>query len=314
MADRKYYVLCEANCKFESMTKEQILTAIEQAISKGEIKDVDTGFVSTLKEKNGGSGISFWIGTQSEYNAAVENGVDLTDVFCIVTDDTTEEDLLAEIEYVKKAYVEDIENLNTNKAPNGYGLGSAKKISAAELDTFCSPAWFYIDGEKTTIGGVTANYWFGYNTAVGRGTDHSAQHIRGISGRIYTELVRTNYHGVWGEWEWETPPMIPNVEYRTTKRHNNKSVYVKRVIKTFGDNLIVSDILASGVSEIVATKLNYIKNGASHILYDVVDSAGIGNIYLYTHINSNGEIGLMGTLGGTSEGVTISFDIEYTKD
>lgn len=88
--ERKYFVLCADNCKFESMTKEQILTAILQAISTGEIKDVDTGFVTTVKEQNSGAGLSFWVGTQAQYNA-IETKI--ANCFYIITDDTTAEEL-----------------------------------------------------------------------------------------------------------------------------------------------------------------------------------------------------------------------------
>ena len=93
--DRKYYVLCGSNCKFESMTKEQILTAIEQAISTGAIQNVDTGFVTTLKEQNAQAGVKFWIGTSAEYNALATK---LENCFYILTDDTTEADIHATLE------------------------------------------------------------------------------------------------------------------------------------------------------------------------------------------------------------------------
>lgn len=35
------------------------------------------------------------------------------------------------------------------------------------------------------------------------------------------------YRTVGGVQEWLNPPMIPSVEYRTTKRHNGKAVYTK---------------------------------------------------------------------------------------
>lgn len=90
MSNRKYYVLCSNNCKFEGMTKEQILTAIEQAAATGEIKDVDSGFITTVKEQNSNAGLTFWIGTQAEYNA-IENVQE--NCFYIISDDTTETDL-----------------------------------------------------------------------------------------------------------------------------------------------------------------------------------------------------------------------------
>jgi hypothetical protein len=106
MSDRKYYVLCDMNCKFEGMTKEQILAAIEQATSTGEIKDVDTGFVTKLKESNKNAALSFWVGTQAEYNALetiTEN------CFYIISDDTSGEDFdtaFAELKEEVKALVE----------------------------------------------------------------------------------------------------------------------------------------------------------------------------------------------------------------
>lgn len=69
---RKYFVICEDNCKFESMTKEEILTAIQQAVEQGEIHDVDTGFVTALKEQNANAALKMWVGAQAEYNAIEE--------------------------------------------------------------------------------------------------------------------------------------------------------------------------------------------------------------------------------------------------
>ena len=51
----------------EGMTKEQIITAIEQIIRTGEVEDLDTGFVTTLKEINHGVGFRVWIGSSAEY-------------------------------------------------------------------------------------------------------------------------------------------------------------------------------------------------------------------------------------------------------
>ena len=71
------------------MTKEQTLAAIEQAISTGEIKDVDTGFVTKIKEQNSGAALSFWVGTSAEYNAIEEKE---NNCFYILTDETTGDD------------------------------------------------------------------------------------------------------------------------------------------------------------------------------------------------------------------------------
>lgn len=103
MSDKKYYVMCGNNCKYEGMTKEQIMTAIESAISTGEIGDVDTGFVTKIKEMNSGAGLSFWVGTQAEYNALDPK---LNNCFYIITDDTTADDINKAIETMQKTLEE----------------------------------------------------------------------------------------------------------------------------------------------------------------------------------------------------------------
>ena len=71
---RKYYCLCEANCRFETMSKEQILAAIAQAAEHGLVFDENAAFITQIKEKNAGNTLSFWVGTQAQYNALVANG------------------------------------------------------------------------------------------------------------------------------------------------------------------------------------------------------------------------------------------------
>lgn len=86
----KVYVICDSNCKFEGMTKEQIFTAIKQAVEGGEIKDVDAGFITTIKTING-LPLKFFVGTQEKYNTlSTEEKINL---FAIITNDTTKEAL-----------------------------------------------------------------------------------------------------------------------------------------------------------------------------------------------------------------------------
>ena len=99
MLDRNYYVFCDNNCKFVGMTKEQILAAISQAVSSGTITDVDSGFVTTIKEQNSNSGLVFWVGTQAQYNALTEK---VANCLYLITDDTTVEDLETAIANISK--------------------------------------------------------------------------------------------------------------------------------------------------------------------------------------------------------------------
>lgn len=49
------------------------------------------------------------------------------------------------------------------------------------------------------------------------------------NGAIGNKLRNILYDGVWMGWEYENPPMVSGVEYRTTERYNGKAVYVKLV-------------------------------------------------------------------------------------
>ena len=71
---------------YEAMTKEQILAAIVEAVEGGTISDVNTGFVTTIKEQNNGVGLMFWVGTTAQYNALAEHE---NNVLYIKTDDTS---------------------------------------------------------------------------------------------------------------------------------------------------------------------------------------------------------------------------------
>lgn len=87
MSGRKYYCFCDSNCKFETMTKEQILAAIAQAAENGLTIDEDAAFITKVKESNAGGMVTFWVGTQAQYNALEK--VDKNCLY-IITDSTKE--------------------------------------------------------------------------------------------------------------------------------------------------------------------------------------------------------------------------------
>ncbi len=88
MSERKYYCFCESNCKFETMTKEQILAAIAQATGVTNV-DPNAGFISKVKEMNGGY-VTFWLGTQAQFNALAEKAANC---LYIITDSKNEIEL-----------------------------------------------------------------------------------------------------------------------------------------------------------------------------------------------------------------------------
>lgn len=96
----KVYVICDQNCKFEGMTKEQIYAAIVQAVNEGTIGDIDAGFITTIKTING-LPLRFFVGEQSAYDELTAD--QKQGLFAIITNDTTK----ASIDKI----VEDLSNL-----------------------------------------------------------------------------------------------------------------------------------------------------------------------------------------------------------
>ena len=122
-------------------------------------------------------------------------------------------------------------NLNAadiEAAPAGFGLGAAKLISMAEIDSIASTGWYYSD-ESATLGGYTSNRWWMQVLAYGSGTTFATQRIITFSSGLGHELVRHKINGTWGEWEWVNPPVAVGVEYRTTDRLFGAPVYKKAI-------------------------------------------------------------------------------------
>lgn len=90
------YAICDDDSKHESLTREQILTAITQAASGVPVLDPDAGILTKVKETNTGGYITFWVGTQAQYNALQGN----TEQNClyIITDSTNKDDFASAIE------------------------------------------------------------------------------------------------------------------------------------------------------------------------------------------------------------------------
>lgn len=106
MATPIVYVICDQNCKFEGMTKEQIYTAIMQAVNEGTIGNIDAGFITTIKTING-TPLKFFVGEQAEYDALTDE--DKKDLFAIITNDTTKDGILQAIKDLETAAKENAE-------------------------------------------------------------------------------------------------------------------------------------------------------------------------------------------------------------
>lgn len=128
------------------MTKEQILTAIQQAVTTGEIKDVDTGFITTIKEQNRGNALTFWVGTTAEYNAIEEKA---EDCFYILTDDTKDADTAAAISELREE-IENVVNLANKQAP--YIVTFSGRVSPDGADKTFTEIYEAAANGRTVIG------------------------------------------------------------------------------------------------------------------------------------------------------------------
>lgn len=92
--EKKYYCFCGSNCKYETLTKEQILAVIEQAAAGELTFDTSAAFITKVKEQNSGGYITFWVGTQAQYNALQTKD---PNCFYLITDSTKDADVAAAI-------------------------------------------------------------------------------------------------------------------------------------------------------------------------------------------------------------------------
>lgn len=87
MSTPTVYVLCDTNCKYEGMTKEQIVAAIAEATGVTPT-NVDDGFITKIKEMNASGTVKLWIGTMAEFNALTTK--DANTLYLMTDDDTAE--------------------------------------------------------------------------------------------------------------------------------------------------------------------------------------------------------------------------------
>lgn len=152
MADRKYYCFCDSNCKFETMTKEQIITAIMQAVNEGTIGDIDSGFITTIKAING-VGIKFFYGTQAQFNQLTAE--EKRNLHAIISDDTTIEGINEAIEELQKNYDELLDRLNNN----AFNIKEAENgivYIDFEFDTFFNAIQGIVNSCSGTLTNITS--------------------------------------------------------------------------------------------------------------------------------------------------------------
>lgn len=124
------YVICDNNCKYEGLTKEQIYAAIIQAIETGSIGNCDTGFITTIKTIND-IPLRFFVGSQAEYDALTTE--EKANLFAIINEDATKDELLKTIANLKDG-TESVQH--ANEAEHAANADLAKMLKDCKEATY----------------------------------------------------------------------------------------------------------------------------------------------------------------------------------
>lgn len=148
--EKKYYAFDNADNKAETMTKEQILAAIMEAVNNGTIGDINAGFVSKILEMNKNGNLKLWVGTMAEFNAIETKDPDTLYLF---TDDQTIGDIESEIESLKKA-IGDPENESVYMHKIAISIGSGGDSDFVETGHITFDLLSKSKEAITTLGGI----------------------------------------------------------------------------------------------------------------------------------------------------------------
>lgn len=194
-------------------------------------------------------------------------------------------------------------------APSGFGLGTY--ITYAEDVNEITLTGFYYSNVNTPDGVWSYINHYQYPT-----TGYAFQSSYSTDTKIH--CTRCCENGIWGEWEYENPPMIPGVEYRTTKRHNKKPVYTKLINFGFLSNQYgegeatqtksIETGITGHIVSLKGTAMSVINNKTCYDVFPVINVAGKLMAITYTR-----ESQLYVTTYEDCSGATAEFIIEYTK-
>lgn len=126
MAENKVYVLDDGANRHEAMTKEEVLTAITQAINDGTISDIDAGFITKIQEMNKKGVLKWWVGTQAEFNALAEKDANTLYLF---TDDPLYQDILDNLNSLENQIQNEVNTRKVNDVDLSSGIQLLNKRS-----------------------------------------------------------------------------------------------------------------------------------------------------------------------------------------
>lgn len=237
----RVYVICDQNCKFEGMTKEQIYAAIVQAVNEGTIGDIDAGFITTVKTING-LPLKFFVGPQATYDALSDE--EKENVFAIITNDTTRAGILEAIENLKnsiialeKAIAETYGNFNNDWQSGRSGnllypqLSDAGtyqvRVKVNYIFKFETSALVYWDGESQTIINLPTMY---QNTTVAIDVYHYRLVIA-ADGSTHIQYVKVGtYDKPDGVTSWKEIDYYNYISGDGEEVGNNVSIFYRKIL------------------------------------------------------------------------------------
>ena len=124
-----------------------------------------------------------------------------------------------------------------------------------------------------------------------------------VASKTLYKMRRELYADTWLDWEWENPPMVLGVEYRTTERWQNKAVYTKLVDCGALPNTTTKEV-SIGTACSVIRCVGMTASGTSLPLL-----RNSNPIYIY---GNNGLVNI--ETSNDQSGTTATAQIWYTKD
>ncbi len=191
-------------------------------------------------------------------------------------------------------------------APAGYGLGASPK-KAADCDDASINGWYYIDSatanrpEHIQYGVLFPQY------RTSQGMVQECADVYGLVARRYKQ------NGVWQPWEYQNPPMVLGVEYRTTRRSNGKVVYAKKV--NLG-KVVHQGEYSTGVSGDLVEWVATLPGVGLSVPYNGINTDYYSTTSVYVGLSTTSGIWRTHWVIGTSYSgkYTAHIELWYTKD
>lgn len=153
MSDRTFFVFDEQGNKYQAMNKEETLSAINQAIEQGVIRDIDAGFITNVETMTGGN-LKFAVVTKNQYNALNNNNQIQADCLYIISNDGTLSSIEAEFSTLEddmQSALTDITRITDKKT---YVRDDSRWVAA--VTDFNGVTNFEMRGLAVSISGMTS--------------------------------------------------------------------------------------------------------------------------------------------------------------